>query len=328
MHQRTFFVSRGAPYYIAAPSYTEHSAGIVVLHLLCHALNVSGQEAYLVIDTLQRNRKSKTRAGLATPLLTKKILLSHQRQGRQPVAIYPEVEQGNPFHASKVVRYYLNKPGFFDGVAALRDGEFNLAYSSAMLEGFAVPDHILYLPLINTELFHESGHRTPGKSCFYLGRHRTAKASSPLINDDSVEITLSYPDNKEELAELFRSCEYFISYQFSSLCIEATLCGCIAIVIPNDNAPSALVKTETQMHGIAWGAEPAEIARARETLPLARALYLEKQAQFWNNLDIFIEKTQHFEASDARIDPSRYFGWRKFGRRLAAFVQRKWKGQK
>jgi hypothetical protein len=43
------FPTPGAPYYIVSPPYTEKSAGVKVLHMLCHALNVSGQRAYMII---------------------------------------------------------------------------------------------------------------------------------------------------------------------------------------------------------------------------------------------------------------------------------------
>ena len=44
----TLFASPGAPYYIVSPPYTEKSAGVKVLHMLCHALNMSGQRAYII----------------------------------------------------------------------------------------------------------------------------------------------------------------------------------------------------------------------------------------------------------------------------------------
>ena len=52
------FESPGAPYFIVSPPYTEKSAGVKVLHMLCHALNVSGRRAYMVrLNTLPREGK-------------------------------------------------------------------------------------------------------------------------------------------------------------------------------------------------------------------------------------------------------------------------------
>ena len=42
------FPTPAAPYYILSPPFTERSAGVKVLHMLCHALNVSGQRAYMI----------------------------------------------------------------------------------------------------------------------------------------------------------------------------------------------------------------------------------------------------------------------------------------
>ncbi len=45
---RLLLPSRRNPYYIVAPEYTRHSAGIKVLHMLCNALNRAGERAYLI----------------------------------------------------------------------------------------------------------------------------------------------------------------------------------------------------------------------------------------------------------------------------------------
>ena len=315
MVNRSYFLRMSSPYYVWAPRYNETSAGVVVLHLLCHSLNVSGQEAYLIIESSLRVDEC-VKKGLLTPILTRKILLQHQREKRQPVIIYPEVVMGNPLGASKIVRYYLNKPGFFTGAKHLNLNEFNLAYTSSMLNGYQEADHILYLPLINTNLFcvpERPEKRVSGKVCYYLGRNRDAKRTSVLIKPDSVEITLKYPANKIELVKIFQECEYFISYQDSGLCLEATLCGCIAIILPNKDTESPLSEKETMMYGIAWGDSPGEIARAQATLGLVRNLYINRIDEFWVSLDLFIEKSQEIHCGeDVIIDVSSYFGINRF----------------
>jgi hypothetical protein len=42
------FLTPAAPYYIVSPPFTEKAAGVKVLHMLCHAPNVSGQRACMV----------------------------------------------------------------------------------------------------------------------------------------------------------------------------------------------------------------------------------------------------------------------------------------
>ena len=249
-------------------------------------------------------------------MLTRKILIRHQMDKRQPIVIYPEIVKGNPLEASKIARYYLNRPGFFTGTNYVNLNEFNFAYTSSMLNGYAEADHILYLPLIDTNLFcppKMPEKRVSGKVCYYLGRKRDAKRTSGLIKQDSIEITLKYPKNKNELVKIFQECEYFISYQDSSLCLEAALCGCIAIILPDKNVESPLAQNETKMYGMAWGDSPDEIARARATLGLVRTLYLQRIKEFWTNLDLFIEKTQKIHCEkDSIINVDLYLGINKY----------------
>lgn len=286
------------------------------MHLLCHSLNISGQEAHLVISSSKRNLDECVKVGLITPILTREILMQHRLDKRQPIVIYPETVVGNPLKASKIARYYLNRPGFFTGIKDVNLNEFNFAYTSSMLNGYAEADHILYLPQIDTNLFclpKMPEKRVSGKVCYYLGRRRNAKRTSAFIKPDSVEITLKYPKNKNELVEVFQECEYFISYQDSSLCLEAALCGCIAIILPDKNMESPLGKDETKMYGVAWGDSPDEIARARATLDSARILYLQRIKEFWIGLDQFIEKTQKIHCEENVItNVNLYFGINKF----------------
>lgn len=268
----------------------------------------------------RRSRDECVKIELITPILTREILLKHNREKRQPIVIYPEIVIGNPLGASKIVRYYLNRPGFFNGTKYVNLNEFNLAYTSSMLDSHQKVDHILYLPLINTNMFRppEIGvKRINGKVCYYLGRNRDAQRTSGLIKPDSVEITLKYPADKAELVKIFQECEYFVSYQDSSLCLEATLCGCIAIILPNKNMKSPLSKDETMMYGIAWGDSPSEIARAQATLGLVKSLYSQRVKEFWINLDLFIEKTQRIYCNgDVITNVKLYFGVHKFIHRI------------
>jgi len=73
------------PYYIFAPSYTRFSAGVRVLHLLCHWLNKSGYQAS-IFDFNQLT----TGPDLLTPLLDEETVQRHFREGRTPIVIYPK----------------------------------------------------------------------------------------------------------------------------------------------------------------------------------------------------------------------------------------------
>ena len=92
---RQLFSPPRRPYYIDAPAYRRTSAGIRVMHLLCHALNSIGEEAYVY--------PTETNPTLNTPLVTPEISARHKAAGREPIVIYPEVVPGNPRRAASVV---------------------------------------------------------------------------------------------------------------------------------------------------------------------------------------------------------------------------------
>ena len=74
--QRKFFFADHHPYYIVAPDYTRTSSGIKVLHILCHALNERGYEAYVTANVRH--------PPLRTPPLTRDIILRNYHPSRQP----------------------------------------------------------------------------------------------------------------------------------------------------------------------------------------------------------------------------------------------------
>src|SRR3990167_5692218 len=78
------------------------------------------------------------------------------------IAIYPEIQHGNPANAKTVVRYILNKPGvvpalYSDGTLKQGPTDFGpddkLYYFSRLYGHAKDDDHYLFLPIINLHLF-------------------------------------------------------------------------------------------------------------------------------------------------------------------------------
>lgn len=95
------------PYYIVAPRYVRTSAGIKVLHLLCHALNRAGERAYLITH-LYYLPQYATHPELITPILTRATVEHDFAAGLAPIVVYPETIRGNlfrtPFLSADAVR--------------------------------------------------------------------------------------------------------------------------------------------------------------------------------------------------------------------------------
>lgn len=283
MH-RQLFSKRPQPYYVHAPDYRRSSAGIRVMHMLCDALNRSGQEAYVTTRVVNPE--------LMTPRLTDDVFAQHHEQGLEPIVVYPEITDGNPLRGNTVVRYLLNQPGFINGKGVYEEDDLLFSYTKPLLQPGMDDDRVLYLPGPDLRVFcppSDPAKRVPGKVCYYQGRAGQAAVDPALLPADAIEITSRWPQTWEELADLFQQCEYFYCTEASALAGEAALCGCLGVVMPNRWAP---LKLESTAYGVAWGTDPVEIERARSTNHLLRERLLKAQVDFWPALDHFIDVTQ------------------------------------
>lgn len=124
------FARLHSPYYILAPAYATQTEEALLLHRLCHALNLWGEEAYVT---------DEGSTALRTPRLTQDLINAHLAAGRNPIVIYAGSVAGNPLSAVNVVRFIL-KPG----QAALA-GELPLAWQPGLASA-DVP--VLELPAV------------------------------------------------------------------------------------------------------------------------------------------------------------------------------------
>lgn len=275
------------PFYIVAPRYVRTSAGIKALHLLCHHLNSLGVPAFMVILPRAFTRQP-TNPDWNTPLLTQAIADYHHAQGLVPVTIYPETVSGNPLNAPLVMRYVLNYPGLLGGDTHYAADEILYGYSKKLAEAVGVPDQVLFMPLSDAHLFTPPPDGTPrAGSCFWASKYRAMHDGALMpITDGSIEITRDRPDSpsQTEIADLFRRSEVFYTYENTALIIEALLCGCAVVCLPNPHFTESIGADELGWNGIAWGTDPAEIARAKASVSNARANYLQLTDQYWTQL--------------------------------------------
>lgn len=283
---RELLAKRPYPYYIYAPDYRRNSSGIRVLHMLCDALIRSGYEAYVVAKVLSPE--------FMTPRLTDEVIQAHRAQGVEPIAVYPEIIDGNPLKLDVVVRYILNRPGFLRGGSDYGVDDIFFAYSRDLLQEAMPEDQVMLLPPFDLNVFcppKDPSKRVKGKVCYYLGRSREHHIDPALLPSDAIEITPQWPASWEEMADLFQQCEMFYCCGSSALATEAGLCGCLTVVLVEEGAPKIGV-SEAKSPGAAWGTSPDELAHARQTLSQVRDVWMKLQSDFWPALDYFIEVTQ------------------------------------
>ncbi len=283
--------NRHNPYYIVAPPYVRTSAGIRALHLLGHALNKKGFNAFMTSARLNPDFLTKP--------LTLDIIDHHYENKITPIVIYPETVKGNPYGAPFVVRYIMNFPGLLGGDKSYPKSEMCFGYSKELLEGQKAEDqsNVLYIPGCDTATFHPPHENTPRKgSCYFASKFKNVHNGKTFpVTNDSFEITRDLPDSlsPQEIAELLRKSEVFYAYENTALATEATLCGCPAVFLPNSHLTKRIATEESGTHGVAWGSDPKEVERAKETVHLAYQDYLKQIDLFWTRLDQFIELTQN-----------------------------------
>lgn len=259
------------PYVIVAPNWETTSGGVRVMYGLYGWLLAKGQIAYL----------------------------NAYPNGEDFIAIYPEIQQGNPTNAKTVVRYILNKPGVVP--ALMSDGSIvrgpteyaptdKLYYFSRLFGEAQDDNHYLFLPILNTHLFKDQD-RKRTRVAYFVGKGiNDPQLRSKFIHPDSaVLIDRDLAQDQGELADLLNECEVLYCYDPVSAMTElCRLCGCRVVMINPIYSRLEFEKYEPGMNGISWGEDQGKKLDVEEFTEDYEGLKLD----FDLALDRFIEETQ------------------------------------
>lgn len=284
---KRIFSPLNAPYYVFAPPYRENSGGVRAMHYLCHALNLMGEEAYVVTD--------KIAPKLRTPTLTNPVESTHVNQGRSPIVVYPEVVPDNPMHALNVVRFLLNTPELLTGQPSKwLDSDLIYSMGSAIIPP-GMKAELLVIPAMDYNVYNSRGaddQKRHGKLLF-INRYLTRGGKLDPLVSDATEISFRVGERSpQELADLYRSAELMYTYEHSTACLEAMLCGCPVVYLPNDLLLHQPYEGYFGRAGWAWGNAPASIEEAKRTVHLVAPAYETSEDTFWQQLELFIDTTQ------------------------------------
>lgn len=291
-----FIPARRNPYYIVTARYTRTSAGIKALHLLCHALNRMGEQAFLITNPYFLPYLSANPA-FNTPVLTKRIMDHHRAEGLTPITIYPESIRGNPMKAPLIVRYVLNYAGLLGGDEQFHESEYCISYSEAIAASIPNSRQTIFIPASDPNFFvpPEPGAAREG-ACFYAGKYKNYHGGKTFaITDGLTEIVRDREGQQtpEQLRELFQRCERFYCYENSALALEAMLCGCPVVFLPNEFFTELIGKAEQGALGYVWGADDAAgFEHARNTVVAAREQFLALFKRAEEALADFVASTQ------------------------------------
>lgn len=285
------------PYYIIAPRYVRTSGGVRVLYRLCDLINKAGGSAFIFLWPSFNHDLASSPMDVA-PFLNRRIVDYHFKNGLTPIVIYPETFPVSKFHPPLRVRYLLNYDELLFKNEPLEWDDYLLAYSESIAEHIRLdkPSSTLFLTVSDPIFFcppPKPVERSGG--VFYAGKfkyHFGGKTFS--LTDGMHEITRDRPDSQtpEQIRELFWNAEFFYCYEDSALALEAILCGCPVVFLPNEHFQRPLGKKELDGLGFAWGATPEQMRHAKDTVVAARERHLAGLEMAQKQVSQFMEKTQ------------------------------------
>jgi hypothetical protein len=256
-----------ALFYVYTPDYTYMNSGVRCLHLLCHHLNRLGYRSYVNTQVTNPN--------LNTPFADAAMLDQFRQNGLADIVIYPEIIAGNPLNAERVVRYLLNRPGYFTGVGveAYGDGDFFIHFADEFLPT-GLKSLRLQIPLVDQDVYRLPEQPvTRDTFSIYAARYQPDIASFPAWVTNQEIISLSAPRTPQSLASLYQRSRAFISGERTSACNEAIHCGCPVIIVPNEKFNHKPVVEFYDGCGFCIGFDQDRLEHATNTLALARHKY-------------------------------------------------------
>ncbi len=296
------------PYYIIAPPYIRTSAGVRVLYKLADLINKAGGSAYIYLRPHSYHASASSPMDIA-PFLTQKTIDYHFANGITPIVIYPETIKVAKFSAPVRVRYLLNYDDLLFENDPLTSDDFLLCYSKNIEEKISanIPKQVLFLPVSDASFYRPPADNSVRKgACYYAGKFKYKFNGKTLpITDNLPEITRDLPNSQtpEEIRALFQKSELFYCYEDSALALEAMLCGCPTVFLPNTHFTKTLGSIEIANIGYAWGNTAEQIFHAQSTVGKFRDKYIELNKSVLKYTSEFITKTQEIAAHTKYLTP-------------------------
>lgn len=214
-----YFPRTRRPYFIVAPSYTDKSSGVRTLHLLCHALNVSGERAFIISSS---GENCLLHPDLNTPILTRDQRFFYEQNGPAPIAVYPDITKGNPLGAKNVVRYLMAPRGAYGGDETFPETDNIWGGLPSLAE------KVLRVPVSDTSVFRRGVSEGRSGSCFYS--HKYDRIHGNLLLDLTKDST-RLEGTLQEIADILRASAVCYLYEMSSILTEASLCDTPVVLL-------------------------------------------------------------------------------------------------
>lgn len=274
-------------YIVFAPSYDENVGGSISMHRLCHLLNTQGEEAYLWHDGKSKLIKNKD---FITPDICTKQLDDF-------IVVYMDVVSGNPLDCPHVVRWFLNKPGFFTGNINYGEQELYFFFQEVFKHEQYIAKEKLYVAYFLTDLFKNEQRGSREGSCYMMRKGAGRKIQHSIDNSIMLD-----GKSHREIAEIFNQKKYFYCYDLhSAYTYFSALCGCIPIVVPQDGLSESDWQPEERLrYGVAYGDSLEQLFYAKKTRIHLIKLIDDLAVESESYVEQFIETSQTFFAENGK----------------------------
>jgi hypothetical protein len=272
---------------IAVPSYDSSVGGSIVLHKLCDMLLTLGYDAYL-----QPTEKLNSSLDVFWVNEEYKYQITNSIDAENDIAIYPEIQPGNPFGTKKVIRYILNNyhlPENENVMSTWGENDYWLYFHNYFYDGIKDPN-FLHITEPKLDIFKDYKLERKHESCFTYRKKINEKNNLSIIHPSN-SIEIKHGINDEDLIIIFNTCKRFYSYDTETyLSILASLCGCESVIVPYKDIPKEkIIVSDTAFeYGIAYGLDDLE--RANSTRDLLKEFIIKDQLNQLNKIDIEFKK--------------------------------------
>jgi hypothetical protein len=253
-------MSKKLKFVVISEPYDEKRGGSIVLHKLAQKLFEYGDEVYITGETICEGVKN---------LDKHKHILNNTKDY---VFICSETHKFNKdLNPSNIVRWILYKIGFFNG----SEGFYEPKEKIYQYNGFFTKNTIyknskeLVYFEPNIDKFFNKGINRKKEDCILIKKGQSKNIiKNGLILDDII-YSNSFKSIDEIMFDKFNEYERFISYDTSTYhSIQAALCGCISIVIPEEGVSKEdWIKNQPLLkYGVAYGFDDIEWAISTQNM--------------------------------------------------------------
>lgn len=210
---------------IWTPAWQNGSAGVHVLHRLCHMLIAAGYQACVNAP--------------GNPAYKEPIFDGVLRE--DDIVIYPEIIRGNPMAAKRVVRYMLWYPWHHFGNDRIPKHELVIPYSNFLLphtqantDYEITHEYVLELGIIDPALFVNDFSIEKTLTTYWISKCDQKTVQNFPMPKGAIHLNHGMP--REEYIGLLKRSKCYYSFDMNSaVTMEAYLCGAECFLVTADN---------------------------------------------------------------------------------------------